>query len=1543
MGVYKHFIKRILSVMMLFALVMGSQSIPVYAQEQNILYEADFEDQNAGDPLDDWIPNRSGASIGVADDNGNKIMRASAVDKVGTSVYFTRNVESQTSGKMTLSFDFRAGQKSGSAGYVVLASGDTNLVQFQIHNNGTVVWNKGNGSLKTLLSSYNTNQWYHVQIDADLNRKTADISIEGQKVIANESFNNQNLTGIDNIKTAVGIGSQNCSFDFDNFVLVKEAELIPEEIVLSDDTAELQPGETYQLNAQVNPEEASGTVVWTSDNEETASVSSSGLVTAKSAGTVNIEAAIEGYDSVKAVCAITVAEKEFPWTEDFEAEKYVVGESPADWVHTGDEQVIFEIADDEGNKVLSIDSNGKLANSAVSPFVQTKLPIMTEGRTLLSLDFYPYQSTGVGYIYFTDSLGDTVLQINIGAAGNIQVNKTGSPQNLIPYQVNEWQKLGFVFDMESGNIDLMYNGETVKYGIASIDKDNVTYLKIGAGRGYTTRYLVDNITVDKAPEIVPESIQLSQNEITMRRGEKTQLEYTAVPEQANGSKNIVYESDNEEVAAVSADGIVTAKNAGTAAIIVYDKENPEIKDTCNVNVKEYSIDRIFYVSPGGNDDNAGSKEAPFQTIKRAADEVQRWNSDMKGDIIIFLREGVYQQTETLELDQRISGTNGYSAIFKAYQDENVVISGGIEVTDWKPLDDGSGIYYATVEQDIETRQLYINGEAATRARSESGLPGSTYDRCTSPDQEVGHTTTATEMAEWKNQSDIEMVYKQNWTNPRCPVEKITLSEDGTKAEIQMQQPAYYYCRNKMSTSTTNPWYIENAYELLDTPGEWYLDETGDIGKGKNTFYYMPKEGEDINQEEVIVPVLEELVNLDGTLEEPVKNVKFEGISFQHTTWLRPGTNKGYPDAQNNVLREYDPTLSISNHLCREYVPNGAVNFQHTENLEFEGCDFRNIGATALVGKNGCNNTVIRNNLFTKLSGGGIQLGEVDLYTEDYYNPSDERKLIRNTLIENNIITDIANEYRCSTGIGAAFPSNITISHNTIYDVPYSGMHIGWGWEKREIFATEDVKIIGNLIHDCMQELHDGGAIYTLGYTSNSSYRMNMIQGNYVYNQYNNYGLLYLDEGGDYYDASGNVFDTAANTSVRWLLHKHDTNKVHDNYVNSTLSQPNSQAENIYVEGDNWPEEARVIMAEAGAGEVTEDTRSYGLEELLTHADGLQNEADYEEASWKTFVSEREAARTLLQSGNYTKTDIEERWYELKESMEALEKRPVSKTTLEYFLNQAKSFVENGTVDGLVESIQRMFADAIAEGEAVMADENAAREDVLNASWNLMLAIHALDMKAADKTDLQMALELTELIDLTKYVEAGQAEYLAAKEAAEAVMADGDVMQAETDEAWNTLIEAMEALRLKADKSVLQELISQVSELDLSGYTEESAAVFRTALSAANGVLADETLSTDDQAKVDDAEKALREAYDGLEKVQSGENEDTKDPGTDQAGTENQNSSGNGTRNTSDAADNVSPNRAAKTGDSTETVSVAAIMLLSLLGIAAITMLRRQRR
>ena len=288
---------------------------------------------------------------------------------------------------------------------------------------------------------------------------------------------------------------------------------------------------------------------------------------------------------------------------------------------------------------------------------------------------------------------------------------------------------------------------------------------------------------------------------------------------------------------------------------------------------------------------------------------------------------------------------------------------------------------------------------------------------------------------------------------------------------------------------------------------------------------------------------------------------------------------------------------------------------------------------------------------------------------------------------------------------------------------------------------------------------------------------------------------------------------------------------------------------------------------------------------------------------------------------------------------------VSKNTLEYFLNKAKGYVEDGSVDDCVESIRKLFAEAIAEGEAVMADEYATREEVTNATVKLMRAIHALNMKPGDKTDLEMTVELGDSIDLTKYVEAGQAEFTEALAKAKEVLADGDAFQEDIDNAWNALVDAISNLRLKADKSVLEDLINEANGIDTSLYTEESVAAFRAAFTAADAVLADETLSEDDQAKVDEAANALSAAIDGLTaKADSGDGDNgntgvSNNGGTD-SGSGNESNTGN-----SNGSSSGNSQKAAKTGDETMAVLPVVGIGLSLILIiaAAAAFMRRKQR
>ena len=214
-----------------------------------------------------------------------------------------------------------------------------------------------------------------------------------------------------------------------------------------------------------------------------------------------------------------------------------------------------------------------------------------------------------------------------------------------------------------------------------------------------------------------------------------------------------------------------------------------------------------------------------------------------------------------------------------------------------------------------------------------------------------------------------------------------------------------------------------------------------------------------------------------------------------------------------------------------------------------------------------------------------------------------------------------------------------------------------------------------------------------------------------------------------------------------------------------------------------------------------------------------------------------------------------------------------------------------------------------------------------------------------------------MIDLSKYVEAEQQEFTDALAAAKEVLADGDAMQTDVDDAWDALVTAMENLRLKASKDALEELLNEAEGLDLSRYTEESAAVFRADLASAQTVFADETLSEADQQTVDEAVTVLKQAKDGL--VAKSEEPETEQPGDsgntgkqDQTGTDgsdgNNGAAGSngsaGSNNTTGGSGNAggtnggSVVKAAKTGDGT---SLIWLLMMAAAGTAVVVTAKRK--
>jgi hypothetical protein len=545
------------------------------------------------------------------------------------------------------------------------------------------------------------------------------------------------------------------------------------------------------------------------------------------------------------------------------------------------------------------------------------------------------------------------------------------------------------------------------------------------------------------------------------------------------------------------------------------------------------IQATYYISPKGNDNNPGTLELPFATLQKARDMVRTIKGNMNGDIIIDLLGGMYELTSPFVLSSDDSGMNGYNIIYQAYNCETPVISGGIKISGWTLHDAGKNIYMAKVSTSIDTRQLYVNGIRAIRARSE--------DAGGWKEDSVGYICP-NGVDSWKNIKNVEVVSRKDWTIKRGPIAKV----NGT--QVIMAEPYWMGLKNKFQAP---PVWIENAYELLNKEGEWYLDRSTGV------LYYKPRLGEDMKDAEVILPVLETLVQGSN-----VSNVQFKGITFSYATWLLPNSVNGYPRGQAGVLNSIQTP--------------GNVKFDHSFNLRFENNSFCHLGATGLDLNLGCKKNVISNNTYNDISGSAISIGNV------ISSHPTESDLVCDNTINNNYIRKAAQEYECCVGIFVGYSEHTIITHNEVRNLPYTGISVGWGWGNR-IVAGKNNEISYNLVDSVMMILQDGGGIYTL-----SSQPGARIFNNYLNYQVNTSGSLYPDQGSSNMNWNHNV----VSNTIRWLhlwnpSIQNDTieNNFYDN-KSQLMNGTNCVVQNnVFVSDNKWPAEARTIMKNAGRVEI----------------------------------------------------------------------------------------------------------------------------------------------------------------------------------------------------------------------------------------------------------------------------------------------------------------------------------------------------------------------
>ncbi len=522
----------------------------------------------------------------------------------------------------------------------------------------------------------------------------------------------------------------------------------------------------------------------------------------------------------------------------------------------------------------------------------------------------------------------------------------------------------------------------------------------------------------------------------------------------------------------------------------------------------------YYVSPNGDDANPGTVSQPFRTIQKARGAVRAQNQSMTGDITVYLRKGTYELEETLLFEPRDSGTNGHQVIYRSYPGETASLCGGKRITGWEH---DSGNRWKAKADVANFRQLYVGGKRAVRARGGPLPDAEIYGR-------EGYKTSDGRMADWKNPSDIEFVYDQAWERTICKV--ATIKREGTGAVVTMQEPYFTLARLKGGVQVGVPTYVENAFELLDEPGEWYLD------RAAHEVYYIPRPGEDMQTTEVVAPAVEKLLELQGTLDTPVHDLVFEGIRFCYASWLRPSqighvdTQANFIVAPQNLVARAD--LAVDN-LHNEFLKSPSNIVLHAAKaIRFEGCTFTQFGSGGIDLEYGSQDNVIEGCRFYDLAGTAIQVGDVI-----DHHPRDLREIVKGNRIVNNYIHDVAVEYKAGVGIFTGYTDGTVIAHNEISSLPYSGISIGWGWGEEDAGGgnpdyfqpffykvptpSKNMTCEYNHIHNVMLERNDGGGIYTLGNMPGT-----VIRGNLIHDNVGSPGGIYLDEGSGYIEVTGNV-------------------------------------------------------------------------------------------------------------------------------------------------------------------------------------------------------------------------------------------------------------------------------------------------------------------------------------------------------------------------------------------------------------------------------------
>ena len=488
------------------------------------------------------------------------------------------------------------------------------------------------------------------------------------------------------------------------------------------------------------------------------------------------------------------------------------------------------------------------------------------------------------------------------------------------------------------------------------------------------------------------------------------------------------------------------------------------------------------------------------------------------NVCIRLQSGTYRLNQSIIVRPEDSG-------IRVVADGKAVISGGVKISGWKKQ---GNVYVADVPEfngrPLEFRQLWVNGKKADRARDVADFEKMYRIRSVDKKNEILYVPAAA-VKKIRDAKHAEMVIHEMWCVANLRIKGIKIQGDSAAVTFHQPESHVHFMHPWPSPMVTtdghnSAFYLTNDRGLLDVPGEWYLDAK------EQKVYYIPRKGENMSTADVEVPAVETLMRVEGTPDNPVRNVTFEGVTFSYATWMRPSISGHAPLQAGMYMTEAyklrpkmvrpngDHKLDNQGWVGR---PAAAVSVNCAEGIDFKGCTFEHCASTGIEFFEYTKGGRISRCTVRDIGGNGILAGGFGPETHEAhlpYNPSDSRIICTGLTIDNNLITDVTNEDWGCVGIGAGFVRDIKILHNEISEVSYTGISMGWGWNQQPCSMANNL-VQGNLIHHYAKHMYDTAGIYTLGSQPHS-----LIEGNVVRDIYspgyahdpNHWFYLYTDEG-----------------------------------------------------------------------------------------------------------------------------------------------------------------------------------------------------------------------------------------------------------------------------------------------------------------------------------------------------------------------------------------------------------------------------------------------